>query len=88
MTTELQSSITVKIESFGAIERQLPQDLTMQCQADSLVADVLHKVVQSFPEAYNLIERCACAIGEDIISRQTRLNQDSTLVLLSPVAGG
>ena len=41
MTTKLQSSITVKIESFGAItERQLPQDLTVQCQIDSLVADV------------------------------------------------
>lgn len=88
MTTKLQSSITVKIESFGAIERQLPQDLTVQCQIDSLVADVLNKVIQSFPEAFNLLEHCACAIGEDIISRQTRLNQDSTLVLLSPVAGG
>lgn len=88
MTTELQSSITVKIESFGAIERQLPQNFTVQCQADSLVADVLNQVVQLFPETLNVLERCACAIGEDIISRQTRLNQDSTLVLLSPVAGG
>ncbi|MFV5490107.1 MoaD/ThiS family protein [Acinetobacter sp. ASP199] len=88
MTTELQASITIKIESFGAIERQLPQDLTVQCQPDSLVAEVLDKVVQSFPEAYNLLERCACAMGEDIISRQKQLHQDSTLVLLSPVAGG
>jgi sulfur carrier protein ThiS len=35
-----------------------------------------------------MLERCACAVGEDIIPRQTALTQDSILVLLSPVAGG
>ena len=38
--------------------------------------------------AQKMLERCACAIGEDIVSRQMLLNHDSTLVMLSPVAGG
>ncbi|WP_320076712.1 MoaD/ThiS family protein [Acinetobacter haemolyticus] len=34
------------------------------------------------------LEKCACAIGEDIVPRQSILKEDTQLVLLSPVAGG
>ena len=80
--------IKIKIEAFGAVEQQLPQDLEIICSLNSTVSDVLVQVGQGYPEAFAMIERCACAIGEDIISRQTPLNADTTLVLLSPVAGG
>ena len=80
--------ITVKIATFGAIERRLPQDFSLPCPAGSSVAAVLEDVARAYPEAYGMLERCACAVGEDIIPRQTALTQDSTLVLLSPVAGG
>lgn len=80
--------IKIKIEAFGAVERQLPENLAMLCNPHSTVSEVLTQVGQDYPEAFAMIERCACAMGEDIISRQTQLNSDSTLVLLSPVAGG
>ena len=80
--------IKIKIEAFGAVERQLPQDLEIICTSQSTVSEVLAQVSQDYPAAFTMIERCACAMGEDIISRQTPLNADSTLVLLSPVAGG
>lgn len=80
--------IKIKIEAFGAVERQLSQNLEIICSPKSTVAQVLAQVGQDYPAAVALIERCACAIGEDIILRQTPLNSDSTLVLLSPVAGG
>lgn len=80
--------IKIKIEAFGAVERQLPQNLEIICSPNSTVSDVLDRVTQQCPAASAMIERCACAIGEDIVSRQTSLNSDSTLVLLSPVAGG
>ena len=88
MTQELDNVIRVKIEAFGAIERQLPPNLTLQCEPDSSVAAVLKDVVAQYPDVHTLLERCACAMGEDIISRQTILSRDCTLVLLSPVAGG
>ena len=88
MTQELDNVIRVKIEAFGAIERQLPPNLTLQCEPDSSVAAVLKDVVAQYPAVHGLLERCACAVGEDIISRQTILSRDCTLVLLSPVAGG
>ena len=88
MTQELNNVIRVKIEAFGRIERQLPRTLMLQCEPDSSVAAVLKDVVAQYPAVHGLLERCACAIGEDIIPRQTILSRDCTLVLLSPVAGG
>ena len=88
MTKELNNVIRVKVEGFGAIERQLPPNLTLQCEPDSSVAVVLKDVVAQYPAVHTLLERCACAMGEDIIPRQTILSRDCTLVLLSPVAGG
>lgn len=82
------SQIKIKIEAFGAVERQLPQNLEIICSLNSTITDVLAQVGKAYPAAFAMIERCACAVGEDIISRQTQLNSDSTLVLLSPVAGG
>ena len=80
--------ITIKIESFGAIERLLPENLSMTCFAQQSIAEVLQQVTDQFPESFSMLERCACAMGEDIVPRQTALMQDSTVVLLSPVAGG
>ena len=88
MTQELDNVIRVKIEAFGAIERQLSPNLMLQCEPDSSVTVVLKDLVAQYPAVHTLLERCACAVGEDIIPRQTILSRDSTLVLLSPVAGG
>ena len=41
MTQELNNVIRVKIEAFGAIERQLPPNLMLQCEPDSSVTVVL-----------------------------------------------
>lgn len=82
------SQINIRIEAFGAIERQLPAHLEIRCNTKTQVSEVLAQIAQDYPAALQLLERCACAIGEDIIARQSSLDTDSTLVLLSPVAGG
>lgn len=80
--------IHIKIEAYGAIEKHLPVKLSLSCVPNSLISDVLDQIKIRYPSASDLLERCACAIGEDIVARQRRLAQDSTLVLLSSVAGG
>lgn len=80
--------LKVKIACFGAVERLLPNDLSFEFESEISITDILNNVVRAYPEASKILERCACAIGEDIIPRQTVLHVDSTLVLLSPVAGG
>lgn len=88
MSLTQQKLIHIKIEAFGAIERQIPTDLNLQCESEIQVSEVLNQLLSIYPDIQPMLERCACAIGEDIISRQNVLNRDSTLVLLSPVAGG
>ena len=88
MSLTQQKLIHFKIEAFGAIERQIPADLNLQCESEIQVSEVLNQLLSLYPDIQPMLERCACAIGEDIISRQNVLNRDSTLVLLSPVAGG
>ncbi|ENX30395.1 MULTISPECIES: MoaD/ThiS family protein [Acinetobacter] len=88
MSLTQQKLIHIKIEAFGAIERQIPTDLNLQCESEIQVSEVLNQLLSLYPDIQPMLERCACAIGEDIISRQNVLNRDSTLVLLSPVAGG
>lgn len=90
MSNQVNSSqpIQIKIEAFGAIERQLPQDLNLKFSHEILIDDVLAQVKQSYPKSAQMLDLCACAVGEDIIPRQTILSHDTTLVLLSPVAGG
>ena len=81
-------SIEIKIEAFGAIERLLPKALAFEFTADQMVNDVLTHIVTRQREESKAMEECACAIGADIVTRQTTLTQSCTLVLLSPVAGG
>lgn len=81
-------TIEIKIEAFGAIERLLPKALAFEFAADRTVNDVLEHIVNLHPKAIQAMEKCACAIGEDIVTRQTVLATSCSLVLLSPVAGG
>ena len=48
MEEQFINPITVKIESYGAIERQLPHDLSVQCETDSFVSEVLHQIIQQY----------------------------------------
>lgn len=81
-------TIEIKIEAFGAIERLLPKVLAFEFAENQSVKDVLTHIVTLYPEAHQAMEKCACAIGEDIVTRHMELDQSCTLVLLSPVAGG
>jgi molybdopterin converting factor small subunit len=84
----LKQIMNIKIESFGAIQRLLPEQLSLQHTVESSIDDVLAQVIRLYPDAHHLLERCACAIGEDIVCRDKILLKDTVIVLLSPVAGG
>ncbi|MCJ8161184.1 MoaD/ThiS family protein [Acinetobacter zhairhuonensis] len=85
---QASSTIQIQIEAYGAVEKLLPSNLVIQTPLHSDIGAVLTQLAELYPEAKTLIERCACAIGEDIVARHTTIQQAMTLVLLSPVAGG
>ena len=88
MPTSQKSTIHIAIAAFGAVEKLLPTELSYQFAAALSISEVLMQLAQDYPAASAMLERCACAIGEDIVPRQTQLTTDTTVVLLSPVAGG
>ncbi|RPE28298.1 ThiS family protein [Acinetobacter sp. BIGb0102] len=82
------ADIKIKIETYGAVERHLPAELIFTCAENSLVSEVLKQISDEYPDSLKLLDKCACAIGDEIISRRHGLANSCTLVLLSPVAGG
>ena len=88
MSTSQHPRIDIAIAAFGAVEKLLPTELSYQFATTLSISEVLMQIAQDYPAASAMLERCACAIGEDIVPRQTLLNTNTTLVLLSPVAGG
>ncbi len=48
----MQQSIQIKIESFGAIEKLLPQNLSLVFPTDILVKDVLNEIVSLHPNVH------------------------------------
>lgn len=82
------AKIVIYIEAFGAVEREIDENLSFEFDAEIPIAQVLDCIAQAYPLAEEMLDRCACAVGEDIVPRQTVLKTDTTLVLLSPVAGG
>ncbi len=45
-----QKSIHIKIEAFGAIERQIPADLSLQCESEIQVSEVLNQLLSPYPD--------------------------------------
>lgn len=82
------AEIRITIEAYGAVEKHLPTDLNLSCDEHGLVTDVLEQIAHLYPAASDILEKCACAIGDEMVTRNYPLSKDCTLVLLSPVAGG
>ena len=61
MSLTQQKLIHIKIEAFGAIERQIPADLNLQCESEIHVSEVLNQLLSLYPDIQPMLERCACA---------------------------
>ena len=83
------NEINIQIEAYGGVTRFLPAEtIHLKVENSIQVEQVLNQLIKNHPQAEQAISLCACAIGENIISRQNTIHLDCTLVLLSPVAGG
>lgn len=80
---------TITFEFYGRLERLAKQtDLSLEIVTPTKVEDALKILATSKPDLTENLERCACAIGDALISRSHILEGDATLALLPPVAGG
>lgn len=80
--------IQIQIDCYGAVEKLLPHNLVINIKKDILIKAFIEELKTLYPKANEMLEHCACAVEDRIVSRQEYLSEDCTLVLLSPVAGG
>ena len=80
---------TITFEFYGRLERLAQQSaFALEIVTPSNVEDALKLLASNKPDLSENLERCACAIGDALISRSHILEGDATLALLPPVAGG
>lgn len=81
---------TVTFELLAAIERQAGcRYVDVQVGSElNTVGDALQVLQEKYPQLSAAIERCACAVGDAIVHRQTLLPVGGAIVLLPPVSGG
>lgn len=75
---------------FYGILEQLAEttEYTLELDTPLALPDALALLTTSKPEIAQQLERCACAIGDTIVQRNTLISDDTTVALLPPVAGG
>jgi len=80
--------IQVSFQGFGEIQPLLIQPSSVIVAINSTVEVILSELLKQQPHLSAALERCACAVGDEMLLRDATLDHDCTLVLLSPVAGG
>jgi molybdopterin converting factor small subunit len=78
-----------KIELYGRL-REVASTQTVELSVDTpcTIAEALTALVREYPALADTLPRVACAVGDEMRTRQDILQGDETLVLLPPVSGG
>ena len=81
--------MTQHITLFGVLREAVgTTEVTLDIESPLTVGEVLRHLQAAYPAVGPHLPRVACAVGDEMRSRQARLAQDETLVLLPPVSGG
>jgi molybdopterin synthase sulfur carrier subunit len=80
---------TITFEFYGRLE-SLAQasQLALELPLPISIEQAIQQLAEQKPEISTNLERCACAIGDELVSRSTLLESESRIALLPPVAGG
>ncbi|MFU8925190.1 MoaD/ThiS family protein [Acinetobacter puyangensis] len=79
----------LKFELYGILEQLAgTAEYTLEFEAPTQLDDALTMFSMDKPDIKQHLERCACAIGDSLVHRQTMITQDTLVALLPPVAGG
>lgn len=79
----------VNVEFYGVLRRLAGAEvLKLDVPDHATVADVIAQVSERSADLADRMEHCACAIGEQLVSRTHQLEAGTNLVLIPPVSGG
>lgn len=82
-------ALRVTVECCGVTRRLIGAErLSLVFDEGSTVQTVFDSLAIRSTELADVLTRCACARGDTIVPRSTRLADSDELALLPPVAGG
>lgn len=76
-------------ELYGRLEKLANQsEINLDINTPVSLESALEQLATLKPDLTENLERCACAIGDELVSRSTLVESGSRIALLPPVAGG
>ncbi|MDP9140685.1 MAG: MoaD/ThiS family protein [Pseudomonadota bacterium] len=79
----------IAVQCFGITQRLAGASLlSLELNDAATVADALDRLGERYQALAPSLPRCACARGDQIILRETQLQDGDEIALLPPVAGG
>ncbi len=79
-----------QIECYGVFKRLTQVDslkITMGAE-EVQIKELLDELQKQYPEMTDTLKVTACAIGDELLSRESTITPDKTLALIPPVSGG
>lgn len=78
----------LRVEFYGVLRQVMGTDALVLDAAIETVDQALDQLCRLQPALAAHLSRVACAIGSDVVTRDQRLSESSTLALIPPVSGG
>jgi molybdopterin converting factor small subunit len=63
-------------------------ELSLPIETPIVLEQALKQLAEVKPDLSENLERCACAIGDELVSRSMLVEANTRVALLPPVAGG
>lgn len=79
----------MQVEFFGVLKEVVGSSrITLDIAPPVTIEELLVSLTTRYPALQSHLPRVACAVGDEVRSRQDVLQADDVLVLLPPVSGG
>ena len=79
----------MQIEFFGVLKEVVgSHQVTLDITPPVSIEEILASLTAQYPALQSHLTRVACAVGDEVRSRQDVLQANDVLVLLPPVSGG
>ena len=79
----------ITFEFYGRLERLANQsEIGLKLNTPVSLETALQQLAELKPDLSENLERCACAIGDELVSRSMLVDANTRVALLPPVAGG
>ena len=80
--------IAITIVFFGALKSFFGSSMHMEVDADTKLAEIVHKLGKAKPEAMPIIKQCQLAVNSEIEGYDFVIHEACEIAILPPFSGG